>query len=377
MITPSPLQTTALRTIDTWFYDPKSPQIFYLAGYAGTGKTTLASFFLHTANLSSLTATYTGKAAHVLRQKGVDAHTIHSLVYEPIPYSSPVQFRLAYDSSPVRDVDILIIDESSMVSDEIAADLRALARRILVLGDPAQLPPIHGEGAFTRSKPDFFLDEIHRQALDSPILALANLARQGKPNPLQDTPAARVLTYAREHLPLTDPAHQLICGTHKHRWALTEILRAKSLSATPADLPPLPLPGEPLICLKNERQSGLYNGTTGTATTPPTPAAQANLIRFKFRPDDPSSPEQPVLAEDRAFREHALKQPIPPPQHQPYRRDVQAFDWAYALTCHKAQGSEWDHVTIVDDSQYFREDRHRWLYTALTRASQSVTLLRR
>jgi len=80
-----------------------------------------------------------------------------------------------------------------------------------------------------------------------------------------------------------------------------------------------------------------------------------------------------VVVDPALFREHAEGRAEPPR----YRRGVQLFDFGYVITCHSAQGSEWPEVTIIDDSGSFREDASRWLYTALTRASERVTLLRR
>jgi len=53
------------------------------------------------------------------------------------------------------------------------------------------------------------------------------------------------------------------------------------------------------------------------------------------------------------------------------------YDWSYIITAHKAQGSSWDHVTVVDDGAVFRENQHRWRYTALTRAETGLTVLLR
>ena len=49
--------------------------------------------------------------------------------------------------------------------------------------------------------------------------------------------------------------------------------------------------------------------------------------------------------------------------------------WGYAITCHKAQGSQWDDVVLFDESWAFRDTRERWLYTAVTRAQKEVTLI--
>ena len=81
---------------------------------------------------------------------------------------------------PVRDADLIVLDEVSMVNETMAADLMSFGKPILVLGDPGQLPPIKGEGAFTQAVPDVMLTEIHRQAEGSAIIRLATMAREGK-----------------------------------------------------------------------------------------------------------------------------------------------------------------------------------------------------
>ena len=60
----------------------------------------------------------------------------------------------------------------------------------------------------------------------------------------------------------------------------------------------------------------------------------------------------------------------------PIRRESDEFDYGYALTVHKAQGSQWDDVLLFDESYAFREHRARWLYTGLTRAAKRLTIVR-
>ncbi len=186
--TPSEEQSTAIRQIVEWYKSGR--QEFYLAGYAGVGKSTVAAIAIEELKAkcrvkSVRTAAYTGKAASVLRKKGVpDAQTIHSLIYLPVVDEESGDLRfIVSEESPAADADLIVLDECSMVNADIAKDLRSFGKKILVMGDPGQLPPINGEGAFTSREPDLFLREIHRQAADSPIIELATLARQGKPMP--------------------------------------------------------------------------------------------------------------------------------------------------------------------------------------------------
>ena len=70
-----------------------------------------------------------------------------------------------------------MIDECSMVDEELGRDLLSFGKPILVLGDPAQLPPVKGGGFFTETAPDVMLTEIHRQAEGSAIIRASRAAR--------------------------------------------------------------------------------------------------------------------------------------------------------------------------------------------------------
>lgn len=366
-------QRAAIRAIDDWYVDARSLE-FYLAGEAGTGKTTIASWFIRylgERHLDVLVGAYTGKAAAVLRKKGVwQAQTLHSMIYRPVEGSNPIRFEPAYDS-PLADADLLIVDEVSMVSRALAGDVRSYGRKTLVLGDPGQLPPIEGTGAFTNREPDFLLTEIHRQAADSPILALAYRARRGKQIDWCDDPRATVAPLSFSALLAAEAeGAQVICGTHRARWAITRRIRARrGFSGL------LPEPGERLLCCKNDHGLGLYNGMMGTlvevlddGTNDP---EDRPYLRIKM--EDLSSPIETLVARE-PWIEHEAGRRVQPAFHQ---RGVQLFDFGWVLTCHKAQGSEWPAVVVVDDSSAFGEDRWKWLYTAITRASERVTLLRR
>jgi len=351
--------------VKRWYHH--GPQEYYLAGFAGTGKSTVAGLILNDLNVSSVTATFTGKAAHVLRRKGVAAQTIHSLIYEPVPDSNPVRFRLA-EESDLWDADLLVVDEVSMVDDEIANDLRAFKKKILVLGDPGQLPPIHGAGAFTRRQPDFFLTEIHRQAAESPILRAATAAREGRPLALGTWGALTIARYSDEAaLEGAAAGDQLICGVHRVRWNLTRKIRAGRGVEHSHD----PVDGERVICTRNNRELGLFNGALGDVVGPAEVTHTGEQLRFRVQMEDTAFPQK-LLVSRREFREHY--QGKQPPER--YSKQIDQFDFGMVLTAHKSQGSEWDNVIVIDDSASFREDSARWLYTAISRASKKLTLLR-
>src|SRR5690606_12714869 len=81
------------------------------------------------------------------------------------------------EPSPLEGAGLVIIDECSMVDEQMGKDLESFGVKILVLGDPFQLPPVKGQGYFTDAQPDFLLTEIHRQAADNPIIRLATDVR--------------------------------------------------------------------------------------------------------------------------------------------------------------------------------------------------------
>jgi exodeoxyribonuclease-5 len=154
-------QQAALNAAQSWLRTPGAPPVFRVFGYAGTGKTTLAKTIA--ADLPRVAfAAFTGKAAAVLRAKGCDeAQTIHQLIYRRVTDETTRQPRFVRkEDVELSGIALIIIDECSMVDTKLAGDLLSFGKRIFVLGDPAQLPPVNGTGFFTNAKPDVLLTEI-------------------------------------------------------------------------------------------------------------------------------------------------------------------------------------------------------------------------
>lgn len=378
-VTPSDEQAAAVRKIVEWYRSGR--QEFYLAGFAGVGKSTVAAVAIEELRQrcgvrNVRTAAYTGKAASVLRKKGVEgAQTIHSLIYVAIEdeETGELHFALSEDS-PAADADLIVLDEVSMVNREIADDLRSFGKKILVMGDPGQLPPVSGEGAFTNREPDVFLREIHRQAADSPIIELATLARQGKALPVGfDRDGVRVLRLTKETQPLIYREEtQPICGLNRVRWVYN--LRIRKLRGFDGEIP---LTGERIICCRNNRDEGLFNGGLGTILGD---AGQHDKIGGAWQMDvqmeDLAAPNHRLAVDPYLFRRHFTNggaQKLPPLRGT----RLDEFDFGYVITCHKGQGSSWDDVTVIDDGAAFRENRDKWRYTAITRAERGLTVLLR
>src|SRR5579864_3494681 len=181
----SPRQDDALGAVATWLKAKPgangTPQVFRLFGYAGTGKTTLARHLADHADGEVKFAAFTGKAASIMRGKGCHgASTIHGLIYRARESGEEIPSFDLWDEAPASKAKLIIIDECSMVDAELGRDLLSFDVPVLVLGDPAQLPPIQGGGYFTEAEPDAMLTEVHRQAQDDPIVRLSMDIREGR-----------------------------------------------------------------------------------------------------------------------------------------------------------------------------------------------------
>ena len=116
-----------------------------------------------------------------MRGKGCrGASTIHSLIYRARESGEEIPSFDLWDEAPASKAELIIIDECSMVDAELGRDLLSFGVPVLVLGDPAQLPPIQGGGFFTEAEPDAMLTEVHRQAQDDPIVRLSMDIRAGE-----------------------------------------------------------------------------------------------------------------------------------------------------------------------------------------------------
>lgn len=354
-------QEAALKHVGDWLKHGHSP-IFRLFGYAGTGKTTIAQYL----DAYCVYAAYTGKAALMLRKKScVGASTIHGLIYKPISQKDgTIDFILDRETSPAAACDLIVIDECSMVDNQLAKDLLSFKKPILVLGDPAQLPPVAGTGFFINEKPDFMLTEIHRQAKDDPIIHLATRVREGHKLELGNYGESRVIQRKKVTEQEVLSHDQLIVGLNKTRVGSNmKIRKLKNLD------PKEPVVGDKLVCLRNNRQKGLYNGGIFTISrkTPTTDAR--SYYKFVIDNDDfEDAASQHINAVKSIFAGEN-------PQKLDYRKTkhLDIFDYGYALTCHKSQGSQWDSVLTLDESGIF-EQPEKWLYTAITRAATKLTV---
>lgn len=346
-------QNVAFNMILEW-YKRSQDKTFVLAGYAGTGKSTIARYIIEHLNVANTyTLAYTGKAAHVLRQKGnTGSDTIHSKLYKCVEdkETGDLKFELDYET-PLRFSPLVVIDEYSMINTELLNDLLRMAKKVLFLGDPFQLPPVVGKNNL---EPDYVLTEVHRQALESPVLRAATLVRQGDDVPfgVMEGKEGTFSHFKKEnwgHGYFQPEYSQIICGYNATRRAINDaFLREGEYNKKNI---------YKVICLHNNKDFGVYNGMIGEA---------------KFLDDG----KMKLIADGKEKKLRFDKETFNTGKKPRYaQKEINYFDFAWAITCHKSQGSEFPKILVHNEAFGTKEEKQRWLYTAITRASNDCTII--
>lgn len=364
-----------------------------ISGYAGSGKSTLVKFIVQALpgidpEEDVVYATYTGKAAQVLLKKGnKNVSTLHKLLYESLPRPDGTWYRKPVERIPYK---IVVVDEVSMVPQSMIEQLFKYSIYLLALGDPFQLPPIHKDDVNTLlDKPHVFLNEIMRQAQESEIIRVSMNIREGKPLELLDGNEVKVFNSTDFEDSMLLWADQVLVGTNQMRINLNNIMRRLlGREGGPQD-------GDKVISLKNEwdilanNRDPLVNGTIGYlkdsySTYVDIPrylgGHRFDVLRSKFVSD--SGALFPEINMDKKMimtgekccdfktawtinRNINHKNKLP-----------KEFTYGYAITGHKAQGSQWEKVLIVEEKFPFDKIEHaRWLYTCLTRAEEKAVII--
>jgi exodeoxyribonuclease-5 len=347
---PSPEQQAALDRLQEWI-DSRPHGYITLGGLAGTGKTTLVAHVSREWPNVSVMA-FTGKAAHVLRAKGVNAQTVHSQIYITEIVCGKPRFR---KRTYLEGVFCIIVDESSMLDHLLVTDLLSFGLPVLFVGDHGQLEPI-GTNPRLMVNPQLRLETIHRQARDNPIIRLAAAFREGRPVPRWKDPQGRVNIVGRwDFDKLVSPDVQMICGYNKTRHVVNQ--RVRQMMGNDGHLV---TPGEKLICLRNNRHWGLFNGQQVTVRE--VGCQQCETIDLEIETDDGRTLILPCL---KAQFGHDLIDDF-------REQEVVLMDYGYCLTAHKSQGSEWPNVLVLEQIAKVWDAR-RWRYTVATRAREVLT----
>ncbi len=360
-----------------------------IAGYAGTGKSTLIKFIISALAIypeEVAYIAYTGKAAQVLRSKGCpNATTAHRLLYKSLQLPDGSFKHIPRLS--ITKYKIIVVDEISMLPKPMWELLLSHGIYIIACGDPGQLPPI-GESTDVLDHPHIFLDEIMRQAADSEIIRLATDIRNGKRvNPFKGT-EINIVPRGDLSEGMFNWADQIICAKNTTRREFNHYFRKMKWDND--DISTFPLVGDKVICLKNnwdritEIGDALVNGTIGTIegmyTTPNEYLDMKCTI--DFLPDTYNESD----IRDQNFRSLLIDWKLITAGEPTLNKEnfstfpkllrPEQFDYGYVITCHKSQGSEWDKVMVIEEM--LKPSEHaRWLYTAVTRAVNKLTLVLR
>lgn len=351
-----------------------------IAGYAGVGKSTLVAHIIDALKINPSEvcyAAFTGKASLVLREKGCEnSMTMHRLLY----YSKELPDG-TFEHKPRERLEhsykIIVVDEVSMIPIEMWNLLLSHHVHVIALGDPFQLPPIDGESELL-SHPHVFLDEIVRQAQDSEIIRLSMDIRNGVP--LTKHKGNEVWVVSKHQLNDTyySGADQIIAAKNITRADINWKCRNIKFGE---DVPEYPLEGEKVICLKNywdilgSQCDPLINGMIGKLSNI---QFKKNFLRYEDAMYADFSIDNNVF--HKLFMDYKLfsegKQTINNETWMKFKGMPKPllFDYAYCITCHKSQGSEFDKVLVFDE--YMKGTDHaRWLYTAVTRAKKKVIVV--
>ena len=370
-----------------------------IAGYAGAGKSTLVRFIIEELKTYGVKETdvcfacFTGKAAQVLLKKGnKNVITLHKLLYKSIPKESGGFVRIPNPSIPYK---IVVVDEVSMAPKTLMDLLFKHNVYVICLGDPFQLPPVDKkEDNHLLDAPHIFLDEIMRQAQESEIIQLSMAIRENRPIEAFQGKEVQILNKEELNTGMLTWADQILVATNATRVSINAQMRKLlNFGEQPQD-------GDKIICLRNywdcfsDNEEPLVNGTIGILKN--------SFLTKRYLPNivksiDGLSHIDLIMGDfisDSGMYFHSLEmdkkmidtgdfsldwKTVYQLNRNPKTRDIPPleFTYGYAITCHKAQGSEWDKVLVIEEKFPFDKIEHaRWLYTAVTRSSEKLVLVR-
>lgn len=405
--------------------------IVTIAGPAGTGKSRLIKELIGKISGAVCVAVPTGQAARMLQSRGVDATTIHRLIYhletgdadeieslrsqiERIRGSgkgegecrqlearlrelSKPRFVLNRDSELAR-ASLCVVDEASMVDAATAKDLKSFGVPLLAVGDPYQLGPVDGKPGFTLNHPDIELTTVYRQSGQSAILQLAELVRSRRTRHYREHRGGGV--HIRDHRSMNNDdvrkwltrADQIISATNSTRRAVNRrMLNYLGMSVEQSRYP-RGREGEKLICLRNNPILNIFNGMPLQIRDPRDTTDPLCFSAEILADDGESGADGQIrwVSRGRAniykghfnFAADNVRHDLAASQAKADlagKLNIVECDWGYCITVHKAQGSEWNKVLFLSeswpDAGKDPEDWAKLHYTAITRAKEKLAII--
>ena len=384
-------QIYAIYDLEHWWHG-STKQTFEISGGPGTGKTFTIKYFIDRLGLSYenvLFVAFMGKAASQMSRHGLPAKTIHSAIYEykeKMARDENGKIILKSNGKPklvpyfeLRDhiskkIKLIVVDEAAMVEEKMAIDLLSFGIPVIALGDLNQLPPVFGNPYFLK-EPDVILTQIMRQAEGNPIVWLSQQILANRP--------LRYGVYGNSSViskkDITEfhfrKADIVITGTNRLRYNINQYCREEIKGIKKLEYPHI---GEKVICRKNNWSQCigdniyLTNGLTGFVDNIYKDSYNSRTMRMDFRPDFTKK----VFKNVEFDYNHMYAIPGQDNPENKYGFLYDKMEYAYAITCHSSQGSEFPTVLYMhEDFMINAEDNKRLMYTAVTRASDSITIL--
>ena len=371
------------------WYKSQYKQVFEISGPAGSGKTTIVYELIRRLGLNAndvLFMAYVGKAAMMLSLKGNFAKTIHSTIYdvvnvprldengEPIKKNGRTLTTVGFKRKPFlpANIKLLVVDEGSMLNEPISLDILSFGLPVIVLGDLNQLPPVFGEPYFLKN-PDYILTKVMRQKEDDPIIKLSQMAIKGQSiRPGRYGDKCFVITKDLITDNLMRKSDIIICGKNETRQNINDYFRQKLMGIQE---PKVPVVGDKIICRQNNWRLSiddnifLINGLIGYIDAIYLDTYDKKSICIDFRPEFMRHTKFENIRIDFDY----LFQPVTDPKTNRFNMENK-FQFAYAITAHLAQGSQYDNVLVYNEKIGTWDYYRKWLYTAITRAVKGLVL---
>ena len=382
-------QVYCIYELENWWHK-SSKQVFDISGPAGSGKTSIVRFFIERLGLDLdevLFVAYAGKAATVLQRNGLPAKTIHSAIYK---YEKVIEKdekgRIIFDDRGhpkvsnqfilkdklPKKIKLIVVDEGSMVPEDIGRDLLSFGKPVVVLGDLNQLPPVFGNPIFLNN-PSYTLTQVMRQVEGSPIIYLSQKVLKGEP--------LKFGVYGRSFIipksDITDfhlkHADSIITCTNKLRYSVNNYYRTNIKKIKNLEYPHI---NEKVVCRKNNwdmcLDKGFYmtNGMTGFVDYIYRDSFDKRSMQMDFRPDFLKKSYKKVKFDYKHLYE------VPGGEEVSSAWYYDKFEFAYALTCHIVQGSQFPNVLFMyEDFSNNSTFIKKLMYTAITRATESIGIV--